>query len=186
MQHFPSDIAADPIALAPASARLRRLGAADEGIFRDHLVRLDAASRRLRFGSPVNDLFLARHARSALQSRAVLFGAFEDGTLIGVAEIHADASGDLAEAAFSVEPAYRSLGLGTRLFRAVLDAVRNRGVSRLVLSCLAENVRMRRIASRHGAELKVAAGEIVAEILNPHPDAGTLAREWGAEIAAIA
>ena len=44
---------------------------------------------------------------------------------------------------------------------------------------------MQRITRRQGAEIAVNRGDVVAEILRPHPDAGTLAREWGEDLRTI-
>lgn len=187
MQHF-HPIATSTIgsgAVVPAGVRSRRLTASDSAFFADHLRRLDGETRRLRFGAPVNDGFVERYAAATLAGTAYVRGLFVDGVLRGAAELHVDAKNKNGEGAFSLEAPFQSRGLGTLLFQAVLDAARNRGVETLTLNCLRENVRMQRIARRQGAEIAFDRGDVVARITRPHPDAGTLAREWSEAIGAV-
>lgn len=158
---------------------LRSLRAEETDLFTGHLARLDPETRRLRFGNPVNDVFLARYADLALSSDAVIKGCFVNGTLRGVGELRF-LSGDRADAegAFCLEREFQGRGLGDRLFERLVTAARNRGVRRLFLTCLRENRRMQRIADHHGAELSFTGGDVMAEIRRPYADAGSITREW--------
>jgi ribosomal protein S18 acetylase RimI-like enzyme len=51
---------------------------------------------------------------------------------------------------FYVEPAYRSAGLGSRLFDRMEDALRRRGVDALMLGVTVENTAARRFYERRG------------------------------------
>src|SRR5262245_38684357 len=123
---------------------IRKLFATDLPLFRDHLLRLDMETRHNRFVTAVNDLFLAQYAERCFGSGAIVLAYVEDGAVRGAAELH-PAEGDdafAAEAAFSVEPGFRRRGIGTALFRRVINAARNRGVERLRINCLAHNSAM--------------------------------------------
>jgi GNAT superfamily N-acetyltransferase len=96
----------------------------------------------------------------------VLYGAFIDGALVAVAELHpltgAFTGAGEAEAAFSVERAYQDLGIGTELFRRLTTAARNRGIRRIVLHCLPGNARMQHICAKFDARITFADGEACA------------------------
>ena len=143
-----------------------------------HLKRLDAETRRLRFGNPVNDAFLDRYGELALGDDAVVSGCFVKGILRGVAELRfLDERHREAEGALSIEPDFQGFGFGDALFARTIAHARNRGVRRLYLSCLSENRRMQRIAHRHGAELSFTEGDVMANIRRPYADAESLAEE---------
>ena len=56
--------------LAMQIGAIRRLFATEGSLFRDHLLRLDAAGRRDRFMGGVADEFLVRYATECFASRA--------------------------------------------------------------------------------------------------------------------
>ena len=92
---------------------IRKLWAGEAEIFRDHLLRLDAESRRFRFGSAVSAEFVARYADRAFRSGAIIHGCFVDGVLRAAAELYpmGDVLPGEAEAAFSVESDFQNHGL---------------------------------------------------------------------------
>ncbi|MFD2238695.1 GNAT family N-acetyltransferase [Aureimonas populi] len=146
---------------------IRLLVVADAPALREHLQRLEPACRRLRFGAPVNDIFIRNYAVKAFQGAGIV-GIFVAGVLRGVAELRFDPRDTgQAEGAFSLEKPYRRLGFGSRLFSSLLESARMAGVQRLLLHCLRENVAMQRIARAHAAELSFEDGETIAEI-RPH------------------
>src|SRR5215831_3280634 len=127
---------------------VRRLWVGEAELYRQHLLRFDAESRRNRFGGAVSDEFIGRYAQSCALSGAVIYGFFVDGVLRGAAELRLlEHAGD-AEAALSVERAWQSRGVGTALPERVLLAARNRQVGRLHMLCLAENRRMQHLARK--------------------------------------
>jgi len=138
--------------------------------FRDHLLRLDKESRRLRFAHAVADSFIVDYATRMGERGGIVFAALVDGEVRGAAELRklGDTWGREAEAAFSVELSRQGQGLGTALMGRVIRAARNRGVQLLYMSCLAENARMQAIARRHEAGLRLEYGEVIGEIV---PDA---------------
>lgn len=151
---------------------IRRLLPFDIDVFRRHLKRLDPETRQLRFGSPVGDTFLDNYADSAYRVDTIVYGAFADG------EIHASVElrpitfddGGKAEIAVTVERPDQNHGLGTLLMERVVIAAQNRGISHLVIVCLAGNDRMRHLAEKFGADMKMEYGELSGEI---HPAAPT-------------
>jgi hypothetical protein len=103
------------------SATIRRLWEADRELLRDHLLRLDVQSRHDRFNGGASDEFLDRYADHCFTPGDVIFGAFVDGELRGAGELRPIdpkearppflAAPGRAEAAFSIERAYRRRGL---------------------------------------------------------------------------
>jgi RimJ/RimL family protein N-acetyltransferase len=161
----------------------RRLWPTETGKFRDHLLRLDPESRRMRFAHAVADSFIEEYASRMTAYGSLVYGHLVDGTLRGAAELRrlGDAWGDEAEAAFSVERPWQNSGVGTDLMGRVIRAARNRNIRRLYMSCLAENAKMQAIARKHAAVLRFDAGDVVGEILPERPDYYSLAAESAAD-----
>src|ERR1700758_4321833 len=91
----------------PIDGVVRKLWNADAEAYADHLLRLDPASRRNRFGGAVADQFIRRHADRAFDPTNVLYGFISDGVLRGAAELRPFGVGQ-AEAAFSIEKLWQS------------------------------------------------------------------------------
>jgi GNAT superfamily N-acetyltransferase len=155
-----------------ADGIIRRLWPTEAEKFRDHLLRLDKESRRLRFAHSVSDAFIGDYASRMSEFGSLVYGYIVDGKVRGAAELRrlGDAWGEEAEAAFSVESAYQDIGVGSDLMGRVVRAARNRRIRRLYMSCLAENAKMQVIARKHEAVLRFEYGEVVGEILPEHPD----------------
>ena len=145
----------------------RKLWPTEAEKFRDHLLRLDKDTRRMRFAHGVSDSFVEDYASRAIERGGLIHGYFEDGEVRAAGELHklGDAWGQEAEAAFSVERAFQDKGLGTELMGRVITAARNRGVHCLAVSCLTENRKMQTIASKHHADLRFEYGEVIGEIV---------------------
>ena len=158
---------------------IRRLWPTETDKFRDHLLRLDKESRRLRFAHSVSDAFIEDYAGRMSELGSLVYGHLVDGKVRGAAELRrlGDSWGDEAEAAFSVERAYQDNGVGGELMGRVVRAARNRRIRRLYLSCLAENARMQAIAKKHEAVLRFEYGEVIGEILPAHPNYFSLLTE---------
>jgi RimJ/RimL family protein N-acetyltransferase len=152
--------------------RVRKLWSTDAALFREHLLRLDKESRRLRFAHAVSDVFIEDYASRMSEFGSLVFAYIVEGRVRGAAELRrlGDVWGQEAEAAFSVERRYQDHGIGSELMGRVVRAARNRGIRRLYMSCLAENGRMQAIARKHDAELKFEWGEVVGEIVPESPD----------------
>jgi GNAT superfamily N-acetyltransferase len=151
---------------------IRRLWPTETDKFRDHLLRLDKDSRRLRFAHSVSDAFVEDYASRMAEYGSLVYGHVVDGKVRGAAELRrlGDGWGEEAEAAFSVEKAYQDNGVGSDLMGRVVRAARNRRVRRLYMSCMAENAKMQVIAKKHEAVLRFEYGEVIGEILPETPD----------------
>jgi GNAT superfamily N-acetyltransferase len=148
-------------------SRIRKLWPSEADAFRDHLLRLDKNSRRLRFAHGVSDAFIEDYALRMGDDGTIVYGYVAEGTVRACAELRrvGETWGSDAEAAFSVETEFQDQGLGSELMGRVIRAARNRGVAKLYMSCLAENSKMQAIARKHEAELRFEYGEVVGEIV---------------------
>src|SRR5947208_3879963 len=157
------------------------IGRADP--YRDHLLRLDAQSRRNRFGGAVSDEFIANYAELSRGLDAVMHGFFVEGILRGVAELRPLGQGFAheAEAAFSIEKSWQSHGVGSALLERTLLAARNRGIKLLHMACLANNSRMVELAKKFDAELTFDFGSVVGEVEAAHPTPMSMWRELVAD-----
>jgi GNAT superfamily N-acetyltransferase len=151
---------------------IRKIWPTETDKFRDHLLRLDKASRRMRFAHAVSDSFIEDYASRMGDMGSIVYGFFVDGEVRAVAELRklSDVWGQEAEAAFSVEATHQDQGIGSELMGRVIRAARNRGVQRLYMSCLAENSKMQTIARKHEADLKFEYGEVIGEIVPTEPN----------------
>ncbi len=175
-------------ATLPSNGVIRKLWVSEADQYRDHLLRLDLASRRSRFGGAVSDEFIRRYAKTSLGIDAVVHGFFVDGTLRGAAElrsVRSEADAD-AEAAFSIEAEWQSHGVGSVLLEQTLLAARNRGIRTLHMICLAENTRMQQLAKKFDAELTFEQGSVVGEVEAPYPTPLSVMREIVADTQAFA
>jgi GNAT superfamily N-acetyltransferase len=150
------------------AASIRKLGPTEIHRFREHLLRLDKDSRRLRFAHGVSDSFIEDYA-NGINDGSIVFGYFEGGEVRAAAELRRLGTnsgwGEQAEAAFSVERAFQEKGLGSELMARIIRSARNRGVKHLFLSCLAENGKMLSIAKKHDATLHFEFGEVTSDIV---------------------
>ena len=151
---------------------IRKLWPTETDKFRDHLLRLDKDSRRLRFAHSVSDAFIEDYASRMGEYGSLVFGYVVDGQVRGAAELRrlGDAWGEEAEAAFTVEKPHQDHGVGSDLMGRVVRSARNRRIRRLYMSCLAENAKMQVIAKKHDAVLRLEYGEVIGEIMPQYPD----------------
>lgn len=150
---------------------IRKLWSTEIQKFRDHLLRLDEESRRMRFGMAVDNDFIQAYAERADFLKSVIYGYFVGGEMRAAAELRTIGDGwrEEAEAAFSVETAFQDTGVGTDLLGRVILAARNRGISRIYMNCLSENRKMQRIARKYEADLHFEHGEVVGQMRMPAP-----------------
>jgi RimJ/RimL family protein N-acetyltransferase len=155
---------------------IRKLWATETQKFRDHLLRLDEESRRMRFGMAVDDAFIEAYADRAELLKSVIYGYFVQGEMRAAAELRSIGEGwsDEAEAAFSVENSHQDSGVGTDLLGRIILAARNRGIERVYMNCLSENRKMQRIARKYEAELHFEHGEVVGQVRTPGPTPASL------------
>lgn len=172
----------------PHGGLIRKVWLAEAERYREHLLRLDRASRRSRFGGALSDESVRRHADLAFGMGQVVHGFFADGILRGAAELNPFA-GPLAreaEAALSIEPRWQSHGVGSALLERTLLAARNRGIKCLHLECLTDNARMQQLARKFAAELSFDFGSVVGEVTTASPTPLSLLREVLADSHGIA
>lgn len=152
--------------------KIRKLWPTETEKFRDHLLRLDASGRQMRFAHGVSDQFVEDYANRSVELGGLIYGFIDDGEVRAAAELKKIGSkwGDEAEAAFSVEPGYEGKGVGTALMGRVIQSARNRRIRHLIMSCLAENQKMQNIARHYEAELRFEYGEVVGEIVPTSPN----------------
>ncbi|HML29167.1 MAG TPA: GNAT family N-acetyltransferase [Hyphomicrobium sp.] len=169
-----------PEASAEHLGLIRRLLTSETYLLRDHLQRLDHDARHRRFGHDVSDDFIGRYAAHAGDFGNVTFGYFVDGEVRAVAELRPDIlmHKDGAEVAFSVERPFVNRGIATQLMGRVIRTARNRGLRHLILVCLPDNAKMQAIARHYGAELNIADGSVIADIIPTEPDY----QSWFSEI----
>ena len=162
---------------------IRKLWIGEAGRYRDHLLRLDTQSRHSRFGGAVADAFIRDYVAATFGLNAVVHGFLVDGVLRGAAELRplGPAFEREAEAAFSIETPWQSLGVGSVLLDRTLLAARNRGIRRLHMACLADNRRMQELARKFAAELSFDFGSVVGEVAAPRPTPLSVLREFVAD-----
>lgn len=162
-----------------SGGNIRKLWPTETDKFRDHLLRLDKANRRMRFAHGVSDAFIEDYAARMAEMGGIVYAYFDGGDVRGAAELKklGDTWGQEAEAAFSVEQPLQEQGIGTELMGRVIRAARNRGVQHLCVSCLAENGKMLAIARKHEADLRFEYGEVIGEIVPNGPNYFSLLAE---------
>ena len=122
----------------------RKLFVTEYHKYKDHLIRLDVESRRMRFGMSVRDEFIVQYAQRLNDMKSIIFGHIIGGEVCAAAELRQLEShmrGE-AEAAFSVEIPYQDSGIGTDLLGRVARVARNRSISRVYMNCLVSNKKM--------------------------------------------
>ena len=153
-------------AAAPLRGRIRLLRHSELPQFRDHLLRLDADSRRDRFNGPTNDTFVASYAERCFSDGTIVIGYVDDGAVLGAAELHerpedAEPTGEIA---FSVERHLQRRGLGGMLFARLVESARAFGYERLLVTTHPQNEPMKRLARSFNAKLRFDHGETVGLI----------------------
>ncbi len=141
-------------------------------LLRDHLLRLDAESRHDRFHGFMDDGFIERYAAKCADDGTVIIGYIEGGVVRGAAELHPpDQSPEsLPEIAFSVEASVRRRGVGSILFKKLIEEARIKGYQTLRITTGAQNQAMRALAHKFGAHLTFRHGESTGSIdLKPQP-----------------
>jgi GNAT superfamily N-acetyltransferase len=133
---------------------------------RDHLLRLDPESRHDRFNGFMDDGFIERYAEKCADDGTVIIAYIEGGVVHGAAELHPpDQSPDaLPEIAFSVEACVRRKGVGSILFKGLIEEARSRGYRSLRITTGAQNQAMRALANKFGAHLSFRHGESTGNI----------------------
>lgn len=155
----------DATRIATVPGYVRTLSQQEElPLLRDHLLRLDAASRHDRFNGFLDDSFIERYAARCAEDGTVIVAYIVDGVVRGAAELHPPEGDSLPEVAFSVEASVRRQNVGTTLFSRLIAEARWKGFRRLRITTGAENHAMRALARKFGAHLEFHHGESTGTI----------------------
>jgi GNAT superfamily N-acetyltransferase len=135
-------------------------------LLRDHLLRLDRASRRDRFHGYMDDDFIGRYAAKCAGDGTLVIAYIENGVVRGAAELHppGQSPDGEPEIAFSVEASVRRQGVGSILFKKLIAEARFKGYRSLRITTGAQNEAMRALASKFGAHLTFRHGESTGSI----------------------
>jgi RimJ/RimL family protein N-acetyltransferase len=140
--------------------QIRMLTAREMPLLREHLLRLDAASRHDRFNGYTDEGFIERYAAKCQTDGTIVVACIEDGVVRGAAELHQpDLSNPLPEIAFSVEASLRRQGVGSILFTRLIAKAKSLGYDSLRITTGAQNEAMRALAQKFGAQLSFRRGE---------------------------
>ncbi|MGL4439823.1 MAG: GNAT family N-acetyltransferase [Bosea sp. (in: a-proteobacteria)] len=141
---------------------IRRLWPHERDAYVAHLQRLDHGSRIDRFGIQMDDAALQRYADKSFCVGGLVKAYVEHGEIRAAGELQGlmEFPRQGAEAAFSVETAWRRSGIGGALFDAIVLAARNRGQSSLEIICHPGNTAMLALARRHGMDCLFEDGEV--------------------------
>ena len=150
---------------------IRRLSSHDQSAVTRHFEHLDPTTRRMRFGGGTSHEFATRYASRVFQIDGVIYGAFADGRLLGVAELrdHFDICPSTAEAALSVEPEWQNRGIGNALLNRIIVAAKDRKINTLYMICLRENKKMQHLAAKHHAVMDFCSSQVEATIQPSRP-----------------
>ena len=167
----------------PEGGVIRKLWVGEAAKFRDHMLRLDPASRNRRFAGGVSDDFIRKYADLSQSLDAVIHGFFIGGMMRGAAELRplGVRFPRQAEAAISIEKPWQSHGVGSALLERTLLAARNRGIKLVHMACLAGNARMQQLARKFEAELSFDRGSVVGEVAAPQATPLSILREMVAD-----
>jgi GNAT superfamily N-acetyltransferase len=130
-------------------------------LLRDHLLRLDRASRHDRFHGFMDDSFIERYADKCANDGTVIIAYIENGVVRGAAELHPpeQSPDSVPEIAFSVEASVRRQGVGIILFRKLIAEARAKRYKNLRITTGAGNEAMKALANKFGAHLTFSHGE---------------------------
>lgn len=166
---------------------IRRLRAFDRPEIETHFRSLDPQSLRLRFGVPMPHSTMRAYTAEIFRDSAIVFGAFPDSHLRGLGELRPMRDTPrAAETALTVELPWQNRGIGDALLSRLIVAARNRGFTQVQMLCLATNQRMRHLACKHRAELRMTTGQISATLTAPHPTPFSVIEELAGEYHALA
>ena len=163
----------------------RTLMPAEMELYRDHLLRLNAADRQLRFGMVISDETIEAFVARINPWKTRIIARFNHRLEVVAAVQVSVVDGRLAELAFSVDAAERSQGLATVLMNRALLWARNRGIRRVHAHCRTGNQPMRRLARRAGMAVDMGAGEAEGVLDLPRATPLTIARELWLEQAGL-
>lgn len=148
---------------------IKALGQAELALYHQHLLRLGWQCRRSRFGNETSDQFLRGYVDRVDLANTAVLGYFSEDGMRGAIELRSLRSVwcEAAEVALSVEPGWRSQGVGSALMMRTLELARGLGVERVFLICDRMNRPMQRIAEKACACICFERSECLAQISLP-------------------
>jgi GNAT superfamily N-acetyltransferase len=159
----------------------RLLTPAELGLYRDHLFRLSAEDRRLRFNISLDDPTIAAFVMHISPWNTQIIAKFDYQLAVIAAVQITIVDGPVAELALAVDEAKRGQGLGMALMRRALLWARNRNIPHASMHFLMENQPVRRIAGHAGMRVTTLHGESEGYSNLPRASVLSIAAEMGAE-----
>ena len=138
-----------------------------------HLLSLNSEDQYLRFSSLVTPQRVKDYCSSINFDTDLVTGQFDGARLVGLCHVGVDAVkiGLLGELGVSVDANFRGQGCGKMLVADAVRKAKDLGVNDLQIDFLAKNTRMRAIASRLGAKIRVEDSDCTSTLcLNPSPE----------------
>lgn len=162
-------IADHPGRVVPTAADLafEPLGAQSRDEVLTHLRQLSPADLNLRFSATMTEAALARYTANLDFNRDSFVAArARDGELTGLAQVMPIGSdqGAAAEVAFSLAPAARGKGWGSRLMREAVAVAQMRGITRLIAQVCPQNAPMLTILRGAGMSITREDCEMVGTL----------------------
>lgn len=118
----------------------------------DHLTRLSADDRRMRFCSTFSDEAIEKYLNDIDITTDAFFVVYDGKKTVGF--LHAAKIDDKTyEFGLSVDEEYRCKGIGRDLFETAIQWASNRGVEKVYVNCLSTNRAMTEIAKKVGAKV---------------------------------
>jgi len=146
----------------PEGGVIRKLWIGETAKYRDHMLRLDPASRRSRFGGGVSDDFIRGYVNLSVSLDAVVHGFFVGGVMRGAAARRPfpAPSGGRDQCREALAESRRRLGADSlHLARRAQPQLPT-----AAMACLAENRRMQQLARKFDAELSFDFGGVIGEV----------------------
>ena len=114
----------------------------------------------------MDDSFIAHYAEKCASDGTLIVAYVENGVVRAAAELHPPETslGLQPEIAFSVEAGLRRKGVGSILFRKLIEEARAKGYRTLRITTGAQNDAMRALANKFGAHLTFRHGESTGTI----------------------
>lgn len=145
--------------------------------YRKHLLRLDDASRYLRFGFLIKDETINQLCNKfEVNHKQHKIFVIEDENLDVIAAGHISLEGDQLELAFSVLKEHQKQGMGSSLMKRCIEWCQNRGIKGGCMVCLSTNTAIKKLAGKHGILIN-EGGETLADIRIPESTATSVISE---------
>jgi RimJ/RimL family protein N-acetyltransferase len=140
----------------------RKLTREHTGRLVDHLIKLQAEDRRLRFGMVVTDNYIENYVFSSFNTESKWFGCEDNGEIISAC--HVAITDAHAELGCSVDKEYRNHKLAQAMFDRAITWLRTKGITDVFMHCLTENGAMKHIARKNDMTVVSEGGDSDANV----------------------